>query len=432
MARFICRLLVLKFGFAILPVGAADTDYLLSLYKHFHAHPELSFSEVETAARLARELEQAGYSVTTGVGGHGLVAVLANGDGPTVLVRTDMDALPIAEQTGLDYASRVKAQTEAGALPVMHACGHDMHMTVWLGTARRLAAQRRQWQGTLVLIAQPAEEKGAGARAMLADGLFQRFPRPDYNLALHASAELPAGSVGYLSGWGTANVDSVDIQVQGVGGHGAYPHTTRDPVVLAAAIIMDLQTLVSREVSASEPAVVTVGSIHGGASHNIIPDRVDLQLTVRSYSDQVRQQLLDGIARIARGQAIAAGLSDDRMPIVTVRDESTPSLWNDPDLVATVVERFRRELGADRVVPIEPQLAGEDFARYGRQEPAIASMMFALGTVAAADSAAAARGDRRLPSLHSPFFAPDAEPAIVTGVTAMSAAVMQLLPVVQP
>lgn len=421
--------LILSLGVGTVSAGASEPDYLLDLYRHLHSNPELSFQEIDTAARLAQELEAAGFDVTRGVGGHGVVALLRNGPGPTVLVRTDMDALPVPEKTGLPYASQVRVRTEAGEdIPVMHACGHDLHMTVFTGTARALAQQRGDWQGTLMLIAQPAEEMGAGARAMLEDGLFTRFPRPDYNLALHMNADLPAGSIGYLSGWGTANVDSVDIQVNGIGGHGAYPHATRDPIVLAAAIIMDLQTLVSREISPMEPAVVTVGSIHGGTKHNIIPDRVDLQLTVRSYSDAVRRQILDGIDRIASGQAMAAGLPADKYPQVLVRDEYTPSGWNDPQMVERLVEVFTRQFGQDRVVEIQPQMWGEDFARYGRQTPAIPSMMFALGAVSAEAYAQAREGKVRLPSLHSPYFAPVPEAAIATGVAAMTEAVKQLLP----
>ena len=282
---------------------------LFELYKHLHAHPELSLGERQSAARIADELRKAGFEVATGIGKHGVVGVLRHGSGPTVLVRADMDALPVKEQTGLPYASTVTARdSQDNEVPVMHACGHDFHMTCLVGTARLLAQLRDLWQGTLVVIAQPAEETGGGACAMLADGLFQRFPRPDFCLAIHDDAQLAAGSVGWTSGYAGANVDSVDIIVHGLGGHGAYPQKTKDPVVLAAGIILDLQTIVSREVRPGDPAVVTVGSVHGGTKRNIIPDEVVLQLTVRSYAEDVRRQVLDAIKRIARGQAIAAGI----------------------------------------------------------------------------------------------------------------------------
>ena len=318
----------------LLASTAAAQTPLPELYRHLHAHPELSFHEQRTAQRVSRELEALGFDVTTGIGGHGFAAVMRNGEGPTLMLRTDLDALPVREQTGKPYASTVTTTDEHGnTVSVMHACGHDVHMTVLVGTARELVTQRDRWRGTLLLIGQPAEERGAGARAMLADGLFERFPVPDYNLALHTSAGLPAGSIGYTSGYALASVDSVDLTVFGIGGHGAYPHTTRDPVVLAAQIVNALQTLVAREIAPIEPGVVTVGSIHGGSKHNIIPDRVDLQITVRSYSDETRDTLIDGIRRIARGQALAMGLPEDRLPQVTVRDERTRSTYNDPALM---------------------------------------------------------------------------------------------------
>ncbi|TNE36211.1 MAG: amidohydrolase, partial [Alphaproteobacteria bacterium] len=321
------RMIVAVFAFmALLPPAKADlrndikndTPDLLSFYKDLHQSPELSFEEVETSKKIAAQLEALGFDVTPEVGGLGVVGVFENGEGPTVLIRTDMDALPVEEKTGLSNASQVKGLNQTGdPVSVMHACGHDMHMTVFVGTARRLAALKDQWSGTLVMIGQPAEERGAGAKAMLEDGLFKRFPRPDYNLAFHVSPTLEAGNIGYVPGYGFANVDSVDIEVRGIGGHGAYPHMTKDPVVLASKIVLGLQTIVSREVSPMDPAVVTVGSIHGGTKNNVIPDSVRLQLTVRSYSDEVRQQLIDGIARVAEGEARAYGLPKDLMPIVT-------------------------------------------------------------------------------------------------------------------
>jgi hippurate hydrolase len=405
-----------------------DYAYLEKLYRHLHANPELSFAEEKTAARMAKELRLAGFKVTMKVGGHGVVGVLENGAGPVVMLRADMDALPVPEQTGLPYASKVKAVDDLGnTVPVMHACGHDVHMTVLTGAARRLAATKDRWRGTLILIAQPAEERGAGARAMLADGLFELFPRPDYVFGLHASAERPAGEIAWVPGYAMANVDSVDIAVHGAGGHGAYPHKTRDPIVLAAQIINALQTLVSRELQPGEAGVVTVGSIHGGLKHNVIPDRVDLQLTVRSYTDETRAILLDGIRRIAAGQARAMGMPEDRLPEVSVKDEFTPALYNDPELTARLVAVLQRELGADRVVQVEPVMGGEDFSEFGRTEPKIPIAYFWLGAVDPAKFAEATAAGTSLPSLHSPLFAPLPEPTIRTGVQAMTAAALELL-----
>src|ERR1035441_8675221 len=306
---------------------------LFELYKHLHSHPELSFQEAQSAARVADELRKAGCEVTAGVGKGGVVGLLRNGAGPTLLLRADMDALPVKELTGLPYASTVMGKDPQGKdVPVMHACGHDIHMTWLVGAARVLGQIKDQWQGTLVFIGQPAEEAVGGALSMLNDGLYQRFPRPDFCFALHDDAELAAGSVGYAPGFSGANVDSVDITVHGVGGHGAYPHKTKDPVVLAAQIILDLQTVASREVQPGEPVVVTVGSIHGGTRRNIIPDEVRLQLTVRSYKEEARQQTLAAMKRIVRGQALAAGIPEDRLPEVKMTDEITPALYNDPKL----------------------------------------------------------------------------------------------------
>lgn len=408
-------------------VRSAEADYLLSLYKYLHANPELSFQEENTAKRIAKELQDAGFEVTEKVGGHGIVALMKNGEGPTVMLRTDLDALPVAEQTGLPYASKVTATEQTGQqVSVMHACGHDIHMASFVGAARALAQQRDQWQGTLMMIGQPAEERGAGARLMLDDGLFTRFPRPDYNLALHANANLPAGQISLVGGWALANVDSVDVSIFGVGGHGAYPHTTKDPVVIAASIIMNLQTLVAREINPIEPAVVTVGSIHGGAKHNIISDRVDLQLTVRSFSDDVREKLLSGIERIAKSQAKSFGLPEDKLPKVAVKNEFTPSLWNDPDLTSRIRHVLEQDLGTDNVLDLDPVMGGEDFSRYGRQVPPIPSLLMWLGAVKPATFFTAKKDKRALPSLHSPFFAPEPEKTIDTGVKALTQAALSL------
>jgi hippurate hydrolase len=407
-----------------------NTEYesLEQLYKYLHAHPELSFHEQKTAAKIARELRSLGFDVTTNVGGFGLVGVLKNGRGPTVMVRTDLDALPVEEKTGLDYASQVLFKDDEGeTVPVMHACGHDVHMTVFVGTARILSQFKEQWRGTLVMIGQPAEERGAGAKAMLADGLFTKFPRPDYGLALHVSPNIAAGKVAYYKGYALANVDAVDVHIRGVGGHGAYPHTTKDPVVIAAQVVLALQTIVSREINPLEPAVVTVGSIHGGTKHNIIPDAVHLQLTLRSYSDQVRDQTIAAIERIAHGIARAAGIPEDKMPMVTVQDEYTPATYNDPDLTRRIAKSFRAVLGNQNVMEAEPVMAGEDFGRYGRVEPKVPISIFWLGAVNPKKMEESLLKGTPLPSLHSSLFAPDAELTIKTGVKAMTAAVLDLL-----
>jgi amidohydrolase len=403
----------------------AEYDRLVALYKHLHANPELSLQEARTSARLARELKDIGFEVKEQVGGYGVVGVLKNGDGPTVMVRTDMDALPIVERTGLPYASKVqvrdKNQNEVG---VMHACGHDMHMTCWTGTARVLAGMKEKWKGTLVFIGQPAEEVGSGARMMLDAGLFTKFPRPDYAFALHCAHNLPHGSVAYTEGLAMANVDSVDILVHGKGGHGAAPHTTIDPIVLAARIVLDLQTLVSRENNPVDPAVVTVGSIHGGSKHNIIPSEVRMQLTVRSTKDSVRKNLLDGIKRISEAAATGAGAPP---PEVTVNPaEFTPALHNDPELTRKTAALFKEVLGADKVTPRPPLMGGEDFSRYGRARVPVC--MFWLGTIDPQRIAESERaGAKPLPSLHSDLYAPVVEPSLKTGVLAMSSAVLNVL-----
>lgn len=407
---------------------ASDYPYLFSLYKHLHANPELSFKEVETARRIGDELELAGFEVTRQFGGTGLVAVMKNGEGPTLLIRADMDALPVPEQTGLPYASTVKSVEQTGQeVSVMHACGHDVHMSVLVGTARRMEALRSEWSGTLILIGQPAEERGAGARAMLKDGLFEKFPRPDYNLALHVSPALEAGKMGFVSGYGFANVDSVDIYVKGIGGHGAYPHMTKDPIVLGAQIVMALQTLMSREISPLEAGVVTVGAFNAGAKHNVISDGAHLQLTVRTYADETREHLLDGIKRIVEGQAKSFGMPASHMPEVTVKDEFTPSLYNHPALTAAMKAAIGAEIGEANVVDEEPVMGGEDFARYGRQEPRIPSLMMRLGAVKPETIAAANVGGPALPSLHSSRFAPEPEQTIKTGVRSMTAAALNIL-----
>ena len=411
-------------------LAAAELDSLVDVYKDLHSRPELSFHEEETAKRLAAKLTELGFAVTTGVGGQGFVGVLENGQGPTVLVRTDLDALPVTEKTGLPYASTVRTQDELGRdVGVMHACGHDIHMTSFFGTASVLVKLKHEWGGTLVMIGQPAEERGAGARAMLEEGLFKRFPRPDYCLALHVDAALEAGRIGYQAGYALANVDSVDITIRGVGGHGAYPHKTKDPVVIAAQVILALQTIVSRELRPIDAGVVTIGSIHGGSKHNIIPDEVKLQLTVRSYSDETRKQILDAIRRITLGVARAAGVPSDREPSVRfVPLEHTPALYNDPELVGRILPAWKSLLGDENVVERDPEMGGEDFARYGREEPRIPIFLFRLGTIHTERMAKSRQpGGPPLPSLHSALFWPAPRPTIETGVKATTAAVIELM-----
>lgn len=435
---------------ASVPETHAQTGLPLNeLYKHLHANPELSFKEKLSSTLLAKEAEELGFEVTTGlgqdwvearartetgrivegVGGYGVVAVMENGDGPTLMIRADTDALPVPEQTGVPYAStKLDEAWVGGEVPVMHACGHDVHMTVWTGVARELAANRDKWSGTLVMILQPAEELGLGAKAMLDDGLFERFPYPDYNLALHVSAGMPSGHIGYVPGFAMANVDSVDVQINGVGGHGAYPHATKDPVVVAAQTVTALQTLMSREINPLESGVVTVGMISGGHKHNIISDKVILKLTVRSYTDEVREYLLAGIERIAKAQALSAGIPEDKAPIISVKDDYTPAVYNNPDFTSRIVSAIGSELGEGAVHKLSPVMGGEDFSRYGRTDPKIPSLLFWLGAVEPSKiKASKEQGGPALPSLHSPFFAPDYDPTIKTGVAAMTAAAMDVL-----
>ncbi|WP_375766219.1 amidohydrolase [Archangium gephyra] len=394
-----------------------------ALYRDLHQNPELSHQEEKTAGKLAERLRTLGFEVTQKVGGHGVVAVLRNGKGPTVLLRTDMDALPVEEKTGLPYASKVMAKDDTGqGVPVMHACGHDVHMTVWVGTATLLARTKDRWRGTLVMVGQPAEERGNGARGMLQDGLYKRFPKPDFAVALHNSASAVSGSIEYVSGYALANVDSVDITLHGKGGHGAYPHTTVDPIVLAARTILSLQTLVSREKSPLEPAVVTVGSIHGGTKHNIIPDEVKLQLTVRSYKPEVRKQLLAGIERVVNAEATAAGAP--RKPEVSV-SEGTPATYNDPELTKRLIGAVTRVLGKDNIREATPVMGGEDFSEYGLA--GVPAVMLWLGTVEPKRHAEAKAAGETLPSLHSPLFAPDRERTLRTGVTALTTSALELL-----
>lgn len=414
-----------------------DLPSLVATYKMLHSAPELSHHEEKTSAVVARELRSLGYIVTEGVGkyqnpewkGYGVVGILKNGAGPTVLLRTDLDGLPVEEKTGLAYASTVKTKDDANQeVSVMHACGHDLHITSFLGTAKLLASVKDQWAGTLIMVAQPAEESIDGARAMLDDGLYSRFGKPDYVLALHDNAELEAGKIAYTTGYFLASANTVEITVRGVGGHGSRPEATKDPVVIASQIVLALQTIVSRENSPLDPAVVSVGTIHGGTKANIIPDEVRLQLTVRAYKEEVRQRILTSIERIAKGVAMAAGVPAERLPVVEVsRTESAPATYNKPELTERLAGALRTALGGDNVVTWPPIMGSEDFGRFALDGNQIPAFMFWLG---AADPAMLEANKRRgvpPPGLHSSLFAPLPEPAIKTGVKAMTAAVLDLV-----
>ncbi len=406
----------------------AEYPSLEAIYKDIHAHPELSFMEVNTAALLAKELRATGFEVTEKVGITGVVAVLKNGPGPTVLVRGDMDALPIKEATGLPYASTAIVKDLSGRdQPAMHACAHDTHVTGLIGTARVLAALKDRWSGTVVIIGQPAEEIAGGARAMLADGLYTRFPKPDYALALHTWAQVPAGSIGYGEGPFMASANSLDILVRGVSGHGSAPNTAKDPVVLAAEIVVALQTIVSRELKPGTTGVVTVGTIHGGTKRNIIPDEVKLELTLRAFDDQVMEQMVASVRRISLGLAQAAGVPADRLPVVTVSPESTPVMINDAALTRRLSAVFTDWLGADRVQPSPPVTGAEDFTLFGRTAEHVPTIIWWVGATAPEKFEESRRTGVPVPSNHNFAFAPVPEPTIKAAVTSMSAAVLTLL-----
>ena len=409
---------------------------IVSTYTMLHAAPELSHHEEKTAAFFAGELRKLGFTVTERLGkyerpdwtGYGVVAIMKNGNGPTLLLRTELDALPVEEKTALAYASKVRPKNDAGQeVGVMHACGHDIHMTNMLGTAKMLSELKDRWHGTLMIIGQPAEETIDGARAVLRDGLYSKFPKPDYVIALHDNAELAAGRVGYTPGYALANATGVDIKIRGLGGHGSKPEATKDPIVVAAEVVMALQTIVSRENSPLDPAVVTVGSIHGGTRYNIIPDEVDLQLTVRSYKEEVRQRVLASIERITKGIALAAGIPNDRAPIVKVSEtEVTSATYNDPELTERLAGVFRTALGANNVVKLPPIMASEDFG-YLSLDQKIPSTCFWLGAVDPAKVKQSRDTNTPLPSLHSSLFAPLPEPTLRTGIKAMTSAVLELM-----
>jgi hippurate hydrolase len=421
------------------PQSLADAELpsLLGMYKDLHSHPELSAQEERTAALVAKELRAAGCEVTEHLGkfensklkAYGVVGVMKNGDGPTVLVRTDMDALPVEEETGLPYASKVVAKNDEGKdVHVMHACGHDVHVAAFIGTARALAKLKDQWHGTIVFVAQPAEEIGAGARALLKDGLYDRFGKPNYALGFHDKADVQVGHIAVTEGYMSANVDSVDVTVRGVGGHGAYPHKTKDPIVLAAEIINAWQTIVSRGNNPLDPIVITVGSIHGGTKHNIIPDEVKMQLTVRTYKSEVRQRVLADIERIAKGCAAAAGIPPDLAPIVSVSKEFfTPATYNNPELTKRLVAVWKKSLGDQNVEIIDPVMGGEDFSEYSLPDHSIPAANFHFGAVDPAKIEEFKKAGKELPTLHSSKFAPVPEPTIRTGMIGMIAAVLDLM-----
>lgn len=398
------------------------------LYLDLHQSPELSYHEKETGQKLAKQLKQLGFTVTDNVGGYGVVGIYKNGDGPTVMIRTDTDGLPIVEQTGKPYASKVTVTNDAGAtVGVMHGCGHDIHMSSFIGTAQQLMTHKDQWQGTLMMVAQPAEEVGGGAKAMLKEGLFTKYPTPDHVIGLHVSASVPAGKVSMKTEYTMASVDSVDITVKGKGGHGAYPHTTIDPVVIASRIVLALQTITSRELSPLEPSVITVGSIHGGSKHNVISDEVKLQLTLRSYNPEVRLQQIAAIKRITKGIALSAGLDESLAPEVYVHeDESIPSTYNNPAQTNVVRSAIANAIGEDNILETEAVMAGEDFGLYGRTEQNVPITLFWLGGVEPSQYDSAMQSGATLPSLHSSKFAPDYKKALPTGITAMSNAAVAL------
>ena len=400
--------------------------HLEGLYQHLHANPELSFMEVETAARMALELRAAGYDVTEEVGRTGVVAVMENGRGPVIMMRADMDGLPMREDTPLDFASTAVGPDRIGnEFPIMHACAHDTHMTALVGSARWMANNRDAWSGTLVLIAQPAEEVGLGAHAMLADGLYQRFPAPDAVVSHHTWGYMPVGQVRYVPGFAMANVDTVDLYVRGVGSHGASPHLGKDPVVIGSQIVLGLQTLVSRELSPFETGVVTVGAFNAGTKHNIIGDEAHLQITVRSYTDEVRAQLLEGIERVANGVAMAAGLPAELMPIMEIDQVYTPAVYNDPALSDRAGSVLSARFG-DAVDTADPVTGGEDFSRYGRTEEDVPIFMFWVGGSPLDVCADCDSQGLTPPANHSPFFYPDAEGTVNVAAEGMTAIALDL------
>jgi len=408
-------------------IGAAQVDAIYpdieKLYMDLHRSPELAFHEQRTAATLAARVKALGFEVTTGVGGTGVVAILKNGPGPVVMLRTELDALPIEEKTGLAFASTATTKNDAGeTVPVSHMCGHDLHMSAWVGTAELMANNRERWHGTLMLVGQPAEEIVAGATAMIRDGLFTRFPKPDLALGVHDEMSLPAGVIGFHSGYFRANSTGLDMTVYGKGGHGAYPQSAIDPVVIAARIVLGLQTIVSRENDPNDPAVITVGSIHGGSASNIIPDQVKLQITVRSLDPAVQKRLLAAIARVAKGEALVANAPKE--PLIETKS-NTDAVYNDPELTRRMVAAARAALGAEKVVEMPAQMGGEDFSQFGLA--GVKAVLLHIGAVDAAKLEASHKSGTPLPGVHSPLWAPEREPTLKAAMAAEAAILMDLM-----
>ncbi len=422
----------------ISPVAASDLaqaigedydEHLGTLFDHFHRNPELSTVEHETARRMALELSLAGFDVTEGVGGTGVVAMLENGDGPLVMMRADMDGLPVEEKSGLENASRAQQQdpVTGNMVYTMHACGHDVHITSLVGTARQMAARRDEWTGTLMLLVQPAEERVLGARAMRDDGVWERFGKPDYALAFHVSSSGLAGQINVQEGSPYAGADTVDIVIHGVGAHGASPHRGKDPIVLGSQIVLALQTLVSRELSPRDPGVVTVGSFHSGTKHNIISDRAHLQLTVRNTNEETRAILLNGIRRIAENMGRVAGLPDDKLPEVIISNESVPPVVNDSALVRRLRAAWTEHMGEDSVVDIPTRGMGAEDFPFFTQDPDISSVYWSVGGTEQADFDREAAGGEPVPSHHSPLFKIAPRPSVTRGVESTVVALLALL-----
>src|SRR5436305_12819588 len=445
-----CRAIAFGVGGSILAAGSifaqeqpvekiaqGELPSLLAIYKDIHSHPELSTREEKTSALVAKELRATGCEVTENFGKYenpnlkcyGVIGIMKNGTGPTVLVRTDMDALPVEEDTGLPYASKVTTKGDDGReVHVMHACGHDAHMSAFIGTARALQRLKERWSGTIVFIGQPAEETAGGARALLKAGLYNRFGKPDFALGFHDKADLPIGHIAVTPGYTYANVDSVDVTVRGIGGHGAYPHKTKDRIVFAAEMINAWQTIASGENNPLDPIVVTVGSIHGGTKHNIIPDEVKMQLTVRTYKADTRARVLAAIEQIAKGCALAAGIPPERAPIVSVsKDQFTAATYNNPDLTKRLVAVWRKALGDDELEIVDATMGGEDFSEYSLPDHSVPAVDFHVGAVDPAKIAEFKQAGKELPTLHSSKFAPVPEPTIRTGIVAMTMAVLELM-----
>jgi amidohydrolase len=436
----IAALIVATCAFAQQPIeniAESELPSLLAVYKDIHSHPELSAHEERTSAIIAKELRAAGCEVTEHFGKYdkpnlkcyGVIGLMKNGEGPRILVRTDMDALPVEEETGLPYASKVTTKDDEGKdVHVMHACGHDAHMAAFIGTVRALQRVKSQWHGTIMFVGQPAEETLNGARALLKDGLYDRFGKPDFALGYHDNSFLETGKIAVCEGYSYASADFVNVTVRGVGGHGALPHTTKDPIVLSAEIINALQTIASRENNPIDPVVVTVGSIHGGTKHNIIPNEVKMQINVRTYKPEVRDRVLAAIDRIAKGLATAAGISAERAPIVEVlRDQFAPATYNNPDLTRRLVAVWKKELGADNVEKIDPMMVTEDFSEYSLPDHSIPACDFFIGAVDPAKIADSKKTGTPLPSVHSSKFAPVPEPTIRVGIIGMTSAVLELM-----